>query len=95
MEERRGSYRVLLGKTEGNKPFVRPRHRWYVNMKLDMQEVVLVGGGWTGLIWLRVGTGDGSCARGSNPSSPIKCMQFLEWLTIGWLLQKHCAPWSV
>ena len=28
MEERRGSYRVLLWKTEGKKPLVRPRHRW-------------------------------------------------------------------
>ena len=28
MEERRGSYRVLLGKTEGKKPLVRPRRRW-------------------------------------------------------------------
>ena len=28
MEERRGSYRVLLEKTEGKKPFVRPRNRW-------------------------------------------------------------------
>jgi len=28
MEERRGSYRGLLGKTEGKKPLVRPRHRW-------------------------------------------------------------------
>jgi hypothetical protein len=28
MEEKRGSYRVLLGKTEGKKQFVKPRHRW-------------------------------------------------------------------
>jgi hypothetical protein len=28
MEERRGSYRVLLWKPEGKKPLVRPRHKW-------------------------------------------------------------------
>jgi hypothetical protein len=27
-EERRGAYRVLVGKPEGKIPFGRPRHRW-------------------------------------------------------------------
>jgi len=27
-EERRGAYRVLVGKPEGRMPLVRPRHRW-------------------------------------------------------------------
>jgi S-ribosylhomocysteine lyase LuxS involved in autoinducer biosynthesis len=31
--ERRGAYMVLVGKTEGNRPLGRPRHRWEDNMK--------------------------------------------------------------
>jgi len=58
MGERRGVYKVLVGKPEGKKPLVRPRCRWEDNIKMDLQE----GGGvevWTGLSWLRIGTGVG------------------------------------
>jgi hypothetical protein len=42
MGERRGAYRVLLGKPEGKRPpFERPRHRWDNNIKMDFQEVGL------------------------------------------------------
>jgi len=37
--ERRGVYRVWVGKPEGKKPLVRPRHRWENNMKTGLQEV--------------------------------------------------------
>jgi hypothetical protein len=37
--ERRGVYRVLVGKPEGKRPLGRPRHRWEDNIKLDLQEV--------------------------------------------------------
>jgi hypothetical protein len=26
--ERRGAYKILVGKLEGKRPFGRPRHRW-------------------------------------------------------------------
>jgi len=39
MGERRGVYRVLLGKPEGKRPMGRPRHRWEDNIKMDLQEV--------------------------------------------------------
>ena len=39
MGERRGVYRVLLGKSEGKRPLGRPRHRWEDNIKMDLQEV--------------------------------------------------------
>jgi hypothetical protein len=39
MGEVRGVYRVLLGKTEGKRPFGRPRLRWEGNIKIDLQEV--------------------------------------------------------
>ena len=38
MEERRGEYRVLAGKPEGNRPFGRPKRRWKVNIKMGLQE---------------------------------------------------------
>ena len=40
MGEKRGVYRVLVGKPEGNKPLGRPRRWWEVNTKVDLQEVV-------------------------------------------------------
>jgi hypothetical protein len=39
MGERRGIYRVLVGKPEGNRPLWRPRHRWEDNIKMDFREV--------------------------------------------------------
>ena len=39
MEERRGVYRVLVGKREGMRPLGRPRRRWEDNIKMDLQEV--------------------------------------------------------
>jgi len=38
MGERRGVYRVLVGKLEGKRPFGRPRLRWEDNIKMDLQE---------------------------------------------------------
>jgi len=39
MGERRGAFRVLVGKPEGKKPLGRPRRRWEDNIKMDLQEV--------------------------------------------------------
>ena len=39
MEEKRGLYRVLVGKLEGKRPLGRPRCRWEDNIKMDFQEV--------------------------------------------------------
>ena len=55
MGERRGAYRVLVGKREGKRPHGRPRLRWEDNIKTILQEVGW--GAWAGLIWLRIGTG--------------------------------------
>jgi hypothetical protein len=55
--ERRGFYRVLVGKPEGKKPLGRPRRRWKDNIKMDLQKVGWWV--WTGSRWLRIGTGGG------------------------------------
>ena len=39
MGERRGVYRVLVGKPEGERPLGRPWPRWEDNIKMDLQEV--------------------------------------------------------
>jgi hypothetical protein len=37
--EGRGVYRVLVRKSEGNRPLGRPRCRWEDNIKMNLQEV--------------------------------------------------------
>ena len=39
MGERRGVYRVLVGKREGKRALGRPRRRWEDDIKMDLQEV--------------------------------------------------------
>jgi hypothetical protein len=39
MGERKGIYRVLVGKPEGKRPLGRPRRGWEDNIKMDNQEV--------------------------------------------------------
>jgi len=39
MRERRGVYRVLVGKPDGKRPLGRPMHRWEDNIKKDLVEV--------------------------------------------------------
>jgi len=47
MRERRGEYRVLVGKPEGKRPLGRPRRRWDDNIKMDLLEV-----GYGGMAWI-------------------------------------------
>jgi hypothetical protein len=44
--ERRGVYRVLVGKPEGKRPLGRLRRRWEDNIKMDLQEVGCGGMDW-------------------------------------------------
>jgi hypothetical protein len=57
MGDKRGVYRVLVGKLEGKIPLGGPRRRWEDNIKMDLQEVEC--GAWTGLLWLRIGLSGG------------------------------------
>jgi 3-oxoacyl-ACP reductase-like protein len=38
MRERRGVYRVLVGKSEGKRPLGRSRRKWEDNIKMDLSE---------------------------------------------------------
>jgi hypothetical protein len=55
MGNRRGAYRVLVGRPEGRRPLGRPRRRWEDDIKMDLQEMGWEA--WIGFIWLRIGTG--------------------------------------
>ena len=57
MRERKGAYRVLVGKPEGKRPLVRRRRGREDNIRMDLQEVGY--GVWTGLFWLRIWTRGG------------------------------------
>jgi hypothetical protein len=49
MLERRGAYKVLVGKPEGRRPLGRYRHRWEDNIKTDLREVGCECVDWIGL----------------------------------------------
>ena len=49
MGERRGVYRVLVGKPEGKRPRGRNRRRWEDNIKMFLQEVRCEGMDWIDL----------------------------------------------
>jgi hypothetical protein len=57
MGERRGAYRVLVGKPERMRPLGRPSGRWEDNIKMYLREVR--GGAWTGSTWFRISMGSG------------------------------------
>jgi hypothetical protein len=48
MGEKRGAYRILVGRPEGRRQLGRPRRRWEDNIKTDLQEV-----GW-GMNWIEL-----------------------------------------
>jgi hypothetical protein len=48
MGERRGAYRILVGRPEGRRPLGRARRRLEDNIKMDLREV-----GW-GIDWIEL-----------------------------------------
>jgi hypothetical protein len=49
MEEKRNTYRLLVGKSEEERPLGRPRCRWVHNIKMDVGEVRWCDVDWIGL----------------------------------------------
>jgi hypothetical protein len=48
MGEKKGAYRILVGRSEGRRPLRRPRRRWEDNIKMDLQEM-----GWS-MDWIEL-----------------------------------------
>jgi hypothetical protein len=69
MRDRRGAYRVLVGRPDGNRPLGRPRLRLENNIKMDFQEV-----GWGGMDWIAVAE-DGDRRR---PSGSVQCRELRD-----------------
>jgi hypothetical protein len=55
--EGRNVYRVLVGKPERKRPLERPKRRWEDGIRMDLKEAGWAV--WSGLTWLRLGTGGG------------------------------------
>jgi hypothetical protein len=47
--EKRGAYRILVGRPEGRRPLGTPRRRWEDNIKMDFQVV-----GWWDMDWIEL-----------------------------------------
>jgi hypothetical protein len=47
MDEKRNSYRSLVGNPEGKRPVGRQRRRWVDNVRMDLLEV-----GWGDVNWI-------------------------------------------
>ena len=63
-----------MGKPEAKSPLGRPRPRWEDNIKMDLQEV-----GCGGIDWMELAQQvESSCEYGNEPTSSIKCGDFLE-----------------
>ena len=75
MGERRGAYRVLMGKSERKRPLGRPRCKWDGNIKTDLQEVGCMDMDWVGLAQDR-DRWRGICECGNELSGPKKCGEF-------------------
>jgi hypothetical protein len=54
MGERRGVYRVLVGRPKGKRPLGRHRRTWEDNVKLDLREIGIDGVKWIELAQERV-----------------------------------------
>jgi hypothetical protein len=56
MGERRGVYRIFVGRSEGRRPLGRPRRTWEDNIKMDLREV-----GWVGMDWIQLAQNRDRC----------------------------------
>jgi hypothetical protein len=94
MGERRGVYRVLVGKPEGKRPLGRPRRRWEDNIQMEIREV---GCGVMDCIELAQDRERWRALVNEimNLWVSKKCGEFLYWLKTGYLLKKDSAPWSM
>jgi hypothetical protein len=54
MGEKRGVYRVLVGRSEGKRPLGRPRRRWEDDIKMDLREIGIDRANWISLAEDRV-----------------------------------------
>ena len=76
--ERKGVYRVLIGKPEEKRPLGTPRRRWVDNIRMDLQEE-----GCGGMEWIEMAQDNSNGWRALlnaivKTSGSIKCGEFLD-----------------
>ena len=64
-------YKILVGKPGRSRPLERPRRRWGVTIQIELQEIE-----WERVDWIDLRQVMGSCERGNEPSSSIKCVGY-------------------
>ena len=77
MGEETGVNGVLVGKPAGRRPLGRPRLRWVVNIRMDLQEVGCGYMDWIGLAQDSLQVAD-ACECDNEPSGSVKCGEFLD-----------------
>ena len=88
--ERRGAYRVLVGKLEGMWPTWRPRRRWEDNVKFDVKKW---DEAWTRFFWLRLGAG-GELLWMRWWNSGFRKIRGMSWLAVN-LIALEEVLWSM
>jgi hypothetical protein len=76
MGKMRIAYSSLVGKTEGKRPFGRPRSRWEDNIRVDIREIV-----WEGVDWIRLAKDRdqcGPCEHSNETSGSLEGGGFLD-----------------
>ena len=46
MEDGRSAFKILTGKSTGNRPLRRSRRRWEDNIRMDLEEMCINAGNW-------------------------------------------------
>jgi hypothetical protein len=67
---------ILVRKPAGKRRLGRHRRKWEDNIRMNLQEMRLWA--WTGLNWLRIGTGVRHLYGRNEYSGSIKCGKFLD-----------------
>jgi hypothetical protein len=94
MGERRGVYRVLVGRPEGKRPLGRPRRRWEDNIKIELREIGIDGVSSIRLVQDRV-QWRASVSTVMNLRFPKKKSRLLfDKLSDYQLLKEYPASWS-
>jgi hypothetical protein len=74
MGERRGVYRVSVGKPDGKRTLGRPKRRWEDNIKTDLQEL-----GRGGMNWIELAQNRRALVNAvTNLPAPLNARYFLE-----------------
>ena len=59
MEKGKSAFKILTGKPTGKRPLGRPRRKWEANIRMDLEEMRVIG-----LIRLRIGIVGEHCECG-------------------------------